>query len=397
MITISYCSVKNDRENTYDIINTGVCASAKRDHANGEDTDIDDAQGDVLGRSPRTLAKQHEPHESGEVEGEAGDEERRGDGEEIGEEGDDFGNDPGDPGDDGDEDQPGDPAHLRVDEADRRVLVDTAVQQTGQDGGVDGTADEDDGQGYPESDSAQHVAGREQGRALHVLADECVDNGAGDSIDDDLDDTQGPDGLDEVLGSMHFIHEGELAHGEAVGEDNVGDGDEGVGEGDVLLGPCGPIDGGTPTRRIGGLDTGTDDGDTDGSDDGDEIDVAENGDLSKARGNGEKQENDSGDDGEDDGADAALGDGGPGNGTGQSVRTDEQDELQDQHDIDEFVSEATPHERASICVTGDMGESQFDLTDDVTGVDGNQTKSNTADYTSDHTQRREGGGDGERA
>lgn len=73
---------------------------------------------------------------------------------------------------------------------------------------------------------------------------------------------------------MHLVHEGELADCEGVGEDDVGDCDEGVCEGDVFFGPGGPVYSFETAAGLACYDGGCNDGDTDGGHDGDEIDVA---------------------------------------------------------------------------------------------------------------------------
>ena len=271
------------------------------------------------------------------------------------------------------------------------------MEQAAEDDGVDGAGDEDDGQSNPEGDAAHEVAGGEQGGALDVDADEAVDDGASDGVDEDLGQAQGPDGLDVVARGVHLVHEGELTHGEAVGEDDVGDGDEGLVEGDVGLGPGGPLDGGQAAGAVGGLDAGGDDGDADGEDDGDEVDVAQDGDLGEAGGHGEEQQDDGGDDGEDDGADVALGDVDEGDGAGQGVGAREEEQLQDEHDGDELIAEAAHHEAAGVGVVGDEGELELDLPDDVGGIDGDEADAHGAQDARDHAEGGEGGGDGEGA
>lgn len=138
------------------------------------------------------------------------------------------------------------------------------------DGAVDRTRDEDNGQSNTEGDLGHEGASREQGGRLYALADEVVDQRARQGVDDDLDGSEHPDGLGEVLGRVHLVHEGELADGEAVGEDDVRDGDEGLDEARVRGGP------GRPVRRhagMGPLDARRNDGDADRDDDGREVDV----------------------------------------------------------------------------------------------------------------------------
>ena len=302
---------------TYNIIHTSIGTRDQHDQANEENSSVDKPPEQILGRCPSTLfLNEHEPHQSREVEGEAGDEEGGGDGEQVFEEGDDLGDDKGDDGDEDDERQPSDPAHLCVDETDNGVLEDAAVEQTGQDDGVDGATDEDDGKGDSKSDSAHQMAGGFQGGTPDILADKGIDQSTGQGVDENFNQTQGPDRFDVVLGGVHFVHEGELTHGETVGKDDVGDGDEGIGESGTLLGPSRPRDGSETTRRTASFNPGSDDGDTDCGEDGSKVDITQDGNLRKTRGNSEQNQDDHGDDTKDHGADTALGDVLKGNGPG---------------------------------------------------------------------------------
>lgn len=345
------------REETYNIHDTRVRPRNKGDKADNDTADIQGTESQIFRRRPRPLTDEHEPHDGREVEGKARDEERRGDGEEIGEERDDFCNDERDDGDHCDDGQPSDPTHGRVNEADLRVLPDPAVDETAQYDGVDGTADEDHGEGDPEGDTAHKVSGGKKRGTLHILADEAVDERAGERIDGNFCHAEGPDRLGEVRGSVHLVHEGELAHGETVREDDVGDGDEAVGESDALLWPGGPVHGAQSTGLLRVLNAGGDDGDADGCDDGGEVDEAEGGHLGETRGDGEEEEDDGRDDGEDDGADATFCDGLPCDRTRQGVRADEEKELQEEHDVDQLIPKTSHHQRPGVCVVLNLRES----------------------------------------
>ena len=123
---------------------------------------------------------------------------------------------------------------------------------------------------------------------------------------------------------VHFVHEGELAHGKAVGKADVGDCDEALCECEVLLWPRRPVDSGQPPRSLGAINTSSNDGDANGEDDGSEVNVAEDSNLGETRRDGNDHEDDGGDNGEDDGADAAAGDVLEGNGTREAVRADQE-------------------------------------------------------------------------
>lgn len=268
---------------TYDIHDTGVRSTNEDDDANNEAQRVQASVQQVVLGEGVALADEHEPHHGREVEGEAGDEQGGGDGEQVREEGDGLGDDPSDDGDDGDQRDPRDPALGRVDEADDRVPVHAAVNVAADDGAVDGARDEDDGQGDTEGDLGHEGSGRQEGGRLDVLANEGVNERACEGVDDDLDNAKNPDGLAEVLGRVHLVHEGELADGEAVSKDDVRDGDEGINEARIGRRPGGPVGRHADLRS---LHTGRDDGHTDSEDDRSEIYVAQDGDLGEGRGKG---------------------------------------------------------------------------------------------------------------
>ncbi|KAJ8105657.1 hypothetical protein OPT61_g10044 [Boeremia exigua] len=174
-----------------------------------------------------------------------------------------LGDDPRDDSEHRHHDDPRRPPPGRVDVAQHRVLEHAAVDIAQRDGRVDGARDENNGERDAERDLGDQGAGGQQGGRLDAVTDESVAQRARQRVDADLDCAGGPDGLHVVLGRVHFVHEGELADGEAEGEDDVGYRDEGFGEGEVFFGPGGPGDGGYAAGLVAGLDARRDDGDAD--------------------------------------------------------------------------------------------------------------------------------------
>lgn len=71
------------------------------------------------------------------------------------------------------------------------------------------------------------------------------------------------------------------------------------------------------------------------------------------------------------------------------MRTDQEDKLQREHDTDEFVAELAHEQLSGIGIVRDVRERELDLADDVGGVDGDETETDTEDDTGDHAQFRE--------
>jgi len=218
------------------------------------------------------------------------------------------------------------------------------------------------------------------------------------SVDEDFDQTKRPDRLDIVGRGVHLRHEAELAHGERVGEDDVGGGQEGRLESHVRRRPCRPGDRRHATSRVGGNNSGCDDGDTNGDNDGHKIDVSEDSEFGEAGRHGEREEDDGGDRGPDKSADRrVVHNTDEGDGACQGVRTDQQDEEQREHDTGQLVTEASPDELDGIGVVLNVRVLQLDLANNVGRVDGDETDANTEDDTSDHSDGGESAGHTERA
>lgn len=346
---------------------------------------------------PGALLDDAKPHQSREVEGESRNEQGGADRQEAAEEGDRLGDDEGNDGDDGDQDAPGDLALLGSgDGLVGKAVVEALVDVTADHGGVDGSGDEDDGQGDSEGDLGGDGAGRQKSGRGDAVTNKGVDESTSQGVDDDLNDTEGPDRLDVVLGALHLVHEGELADGKRVGKNDVGHGVEGLGEGEAGPGPGRPGDGGHTTLLGVARDTRGDDGNTNGDDDGREVDVSQDGKLSERRRDGEEQQDDGGNNTKDDAAGSVVGKMAEGDGTGQGVGTDEEGELEHKHDTNDLVEPATVQVGTDIGVVRDAGDLELGLTDDVAGVDGDQTETDARYGTSDHAERGKGRWDTER-
>ena len=255
-----------------------------------------------------------------------------------------------------------------------------------RDGRVDAARDEDDGERDAECDLRdERTRGEERGGA-HVLANKGVAQRAGQRVDADLDDAAGPDGLHVLVGRVHFVHEAELADGEAEGEDDVGDCDEGLGEGEVFLGPRAPVDGGHPAGLVASLDSCRDDGDADCDQDGGEVDVAQNGDFREGWRDGEDQQNDGGDGRKGDRAHMAAIDVDEGDTSSQSVGTDYHNEFEHQGGAEELIAKAAEQQTTCIGVGRDLRELEFNLADDVAGKDGDSTEANSEQNAGEHAE-----------
>lgn len=265
------------------------------------------------------------------------------------------------------------------------------MNHTAKDSRVDGSRDEDDRQSDSKCDARNGVAGGQQGRSLNISSNESEDQSTGDGVDEDLDEAQEIDTLGEVLWSVHLIHESELAHGERISEENIGDAVESLRELEIILWPSAPVNCVETSGSLVRSDASGDDGDADSSENGGEINISKNGDLGERGRNGENEKNDSRHDVPHDSAEARFCDGRESDGTGQAVRTKKECQLKTQHDIHEIESELPPHLPTSIGISCDMRELQLDKTDNPTGIYGNTTNTNRADYTCYHSQSRERG------
>lgn len=254
-------------------------------------------------------------------------------------------------------------------------------------GSVDRSRDEDDRQRQTESNLGHEAASRQQSWRVDVGTNKGVDQGSSQGVNEDLDQTQGPDGLDVVLGRVHLVHEGELADGETVSEDDVGNSDKRFVECEALLWPCRPVDSRKTAGAVGALHTGCNHCDQNCYNDGYKVDVAQDGDFGERRGDSQKKQDNGRHDTENNRACSVVSDVLESDRAGQGVRADKEDELQTEHGTDQFVSEAAGHESSGICVVLDLGELDLDLANNVTRVDGDESQANGHDDTSNHTQR----------
>ncbi len=195
---------------------------------------------------------------------------------------------------------------------------------------------------------------------------------------------------------MHFVHERELADGEGVGEDDVGESDPGIGKSGALLGPGRPLCGHERLGFLVGPDSRANDGHADGNDDGGEVDVTEHRNLGERRWHSDDEENDGRDDTKDERADGVAAEVEEGDGSGETVRSDEESELEGKHGTDELVAKATHHELTGVGVVRNLRELDLDLADNVAGVDGDDAHTDAHDDAGDHSERSKCRGNGER-
>ncbi|KAH0237669.1 N amino acid transport system protein, partial [Aureobasidium melanogenum] len=269
-----------------DILDTGVSAASKDSQTDNKAKRVESGQSNVLFK--------------------------------VAEEGDGFGDDPSENDLCDEHKDPDGPTLRGVGVADRRVLEDATNQVAANNCCVDGSRNEDDGKCDTEGNTSDDVAAREKGGTGNVGADESVDESTSDGVDDDLNDTKSPDGLNVIFGSKdNALHEtAERPPGASV---------------DWI--PVAIIDG----------------------------------ELCETGRNGQKEQKNSRDGRPNKGADSRVIDNAnPSDGTGQSVRSREQDQMESEHCTDDFHSDATEHETNGIRIVLDMGVLELDLSDDVT-------------------------------
>lgn len=243
------------------------------------------------------------------------------------------------------------------------------------------------------------MASREQGRRLDLGANESINDATGDRVDDDFDQAESDDGLLIVRRGVHLVHEAELAHGKAVGKNNVADSNEALGKAEVLLGPARPGNRSEATVLVARTNASSNHGDENGGADGDEIDVAKNSHLGETGRNGEEEKNDGGDNTEDEraGTVAVFRNGAPHDGASEDVGADDEDQLENEHEADDFVAPSSKHDTTNVGIVGNFRVLQLGLTDDVSRVDADETHGDGENDARDHTESSEGARERQRA
>lgn len=74
----------------------------------------------------------------------------------------------------------------------------------------------------------------------------------------------------------------------------------------------------------------------------------------------------------------------PSDGAGKDVRARKKHQKEHKHHAREFVAKSAPHEAHSISVVLNMRMLQLDLTDNIAGVDGNESDAHSHDHASHH-------------
>ncbi|KAH0194549.1 N amino acid transport system protein, partial [Aureobasidium melanogenum] len=270
-----------------DILDTGVSAASKDSQTDNKAKRVESGQSNVLFK--------------------------------VAEEGDGFGDDPSENDLCDEHKDPDGPTLRGVGVADRRVLEDATNQVAANNCCVDGSRNEDDGKCDTEGNTSDDVAAREKGGTGNVGADESVDESTSDGVDDDLNDTKSPDGLNVIFGSKDNARRSMKQQKDRQGHR--------------------------------------------------EINVTQDGELCETGRNGQKEQKNSRDGRPNKGADSRVIDNAnPSDGTGQSVRSREQDQMESEHCTDDFHSDATEHETNGIRIVLDMGVLELDLSDDVTST-----------------------------
>lgn len=384
---------------TYNVLNSGVGTNTKNAHADDEAEHVEGIQEVLLALALGIVPGDLEIHQGWEIEAETGNEESRADGQQIREERDGLSNDPGNEGNAKVKTKPDHPTRWGVDIANDVVGPDALNQIPADDNSVDTARDEDDGEGNAESNLGEKRASREQGRRLDLGADESVNDATSNGVDGDFNQAESNDGLLVVGGCVHLIHKAELAHGEAVGENDVADSNEALSKAKVLLGPARPGNSSKTTLLVARANASSNHGDEDGGADGDEIDVSKDGNLGETGRNGKEEENDGGDNAEDEraGTVAVIRDGAPHDGAGEDVGADDEDQLQNKHEADDFISPSSKHDTTNVGIVGDLRVLELGLSDNVSRVDADESHADRENNTRHHTKGSEGAGKRERA
>lgn len=98
------------------------------------------------------------------------------------------------------------------------------------------------------------------------------------------------------------------------------------------------------------------------------------------------------------GADINLADNAdPGDGASENMRAREKNQEEHEHDARELVAGATPHQTHGIGVVLYRRILQLDLTDEVAGVDGDESDAHSQDDAGHHAHASEGAGHAEGA
>jgi hypothetical protein len=188
---------------------------------------------------------------------------------------------------------------------------------------------------------------------------------------------------------VHLVHEAKLAQGEAIRKDNVADGDEGLGQVEVVLGPELPWYRVDAAWEFGRAYSCGNDSNEDSRDDGDKVDVAQDGHLAEGGRDGDDEQQNGRHDGEHDGAGAVVAQVVEHDGARQHVRADGEDELQHKHGADDFVADLAEHHAPGVRVVRDLRVLELHLPDHIAGVHGDEPDAHREDHSGNHTQGRE--------
>lgn len=253
---------------------------------------------------------------------------------------------------------------------------------------VDDAGDDDGGDGDAVGDFADRGRGGTQGGGCDVCAGVAVDDDGGDDVHGRVTALEEEEGAWVVLRGVQLGDEGEEGDVSGIGEDDVGDGEEGRGKAafqggvDVVI-------------RFG--DANADHGDEDGTDDGNEGDDGEVGDLVERPRQGADDGDEEADDGKDNGAGAVCGDGVHHDGEGQDVRAHDEDEEEHLSGAEDLTAPGSQHHHASVGHVVDMWICHLELPNHVAGIGCKDTETSDEDDAGDETDGGEDTGETEDA
>ena len=355
---------------------------------NAENHDIQSRQEHLPPTLPIAPLIQEQPERAAQAVREPAGKQRADQTQQIVEDGDGLGDDPGhrpEHGDDADPDAEAAPAGLghairapvlaHVDIFGGHVTVDDPRNDDGRD-----------------RDPVGHFADRRGGGAQRggcdIRARVPVDDDRGDDVHGRVAALEEEEGAGVLGWGVELRDEGEEGDVAGVGEDDVGDGEEGRGEA--------ALHGGVDVVVWFG-DADADHGDEHGADDGDEGDDGEVGDLVEGPREGAGDGDDEADDGENDGAGAVRGDRVHHDGEGQDVRAHDEDEEEHLGGAEDLAAPGSQHHHACVGHVVDVWICHLELPDHVAGVGCEDAETSDEDDAGDETNGGEDTGETEDA
>ena len=355
---------------------------------NAENHEIQPRQEHLPATLPIPPFVQEEPECAAQAVGEPAGEQGTNQTQQIVEDGDGLGDDPGDGPEHADDDEPdAEAAPAGLGHA-VGAPVFAHVDVLGRDVAVDDTRDDDGGDGDAVGDFADRRGGGTQGGGRDVCAGVAVGDDGDDDVHARVTALEEEEGAWVVCGGVQLGNEGEESDVSGIGEDDVRDGEEGWGK----------------AAFHGGVDVGiwfgdanADHRDEDGADDRNEGDDGEVGDLVERPRQGADDGDEEADDGKDDGAGAVRGDGVHHDGEGQDVRAHDKDEEEHLGAAEDLTAPRSQHHHARVGHIMDMWICHLELPNHVARVGCDDAETSDEDDAGDQTDGGEDTGETEDA